>query len=165
MSFAPCIRKIILVMQHDIIMPEYVCVPQMDKVSRNTFKRKNITICIFALLLNGGQLSKGRIYSSRSKFFSLKVQDTRIFIFGPHRSTYRHGMCDKHKIIQEKKSMYIWFCPSDRSIVAQWVKRWPADLAVPNSSPAWGGGVQNLFNRKWSPLHTAYHYHPLIVLI
>ena len=29
--------------------------------------------------------------------------------------------------------------------VAQWIKRWPTDLAVPGSSPAWGG---NLSNRK-----------------
>ena len=29
--------------------------------------------------------------------------------------------------------------------VAQWVKRWPADLAVPGSSPAWG---EDLSGRK-----------------
>ena len=29
--------------------------------------------------------------------------------------------------------------------VAQWVKRWTTDIAVPGSSPAWGG---DLFNRK-----------------
>ena len=29
--------------------------------------------------------------------------------------------------------------------VAQWVKRWPTDLAVVSSSPAWG---EDLFSRK-----------------
>ena len=46
--------------------------------------------------------------------------------------------------------------------VAQWVKRWPTDLAGPSSIPARGeifstvNGVQ---------LHTAFHYQPSIVLI
>ena len=46
--------------------------------------------------------------------------------------------------------------------LAQLVKRWPADLAVPSSIPARGeifstvNGVQ---------LHTAFHYHLPIVLI
>ena len=36
-----------------------------------------------------------------------------------------------------------FFCPLG-ALVAQWVKRWPADLAISSSSPAWGG---NLLNR------------------
>ena len=32
-----------------------------------------------------------------------------------------------------------------RSPVAQWVKRWPVDLAIPGSSPAW---VEDLSSRK-----------------
>ena len=33
---------------------------------------------------------------------------------------------------------------TDKSTVAQWVKRWPADLAVPSSNPEFG----NLFTEK-----------------
>ena len=40
--------------------------------------------------------------------------------------------------------MYMLFYASEAP-VAQWVNRWPADLAVLGSSPAWGG---DLFNRK-----------------
>ena len=46
--------------------------------------------------------------------------------------------------------------------VVQWVKRWPANLAVPRSSPAWGR-IFSTINRV--PLHTAFHYHLPIVLI
>ena len=46
--------------------------------------------------------------------------------------------------------------------VAQWVKRWPTDLAVPSSIPT-GGEIFSTANRV--PLHTAFHYQPLIVLI
>ena len=41
--------------------------------------------------------------------------------------------------------------------MAQWVKRWPADLAVPSSSLAQGEIYSNV-NRV--PLHTTFHYHP-----
>ena len=46
--------------------------------------------------------------------------------------------------------------------VAQWVKRWPTDLAVPSSMPA-RGRIFSTVNGV--PLHTAFHYQPLIVLI
>ena len=46
--------------------------------------------------------------------------------------------------------------------VAQWVKRWPTDLAVPSSIPARGEIFSTL---NGVPLHTAFHYHPSIVLI
>ena len=46
--------------------------------------------------------------------------------------------------------------------VAQWVKRWPTDLAVPSSIPA-RGEIFSTVNGV--PLHTAFHYHPSIVLI
>ena len=46
--------------------------------------------------------------------------------------------------------------------MAQWVKGWLAELAVPGLILAWGG---NLFIHKWVPLHTAFHYMPLIILI
>ena len=39
--------------------------------------------------------------------------------------------------------------------VAQWAKRWPADLAVPSSSPA-RGEILSTVNQI--PLHTAFHY-------
>ena len=46
--------------------------------------------------------------------------------------------------------------------VDQWVKRWPTDLAVLNSIPT-RGEIFSTVNRV--PLHTAFHYQPLIVLI
>ena len=36
-------------------------------------------------------------------------------------------------------------CSNPGAPVAQWVKRWSTELAVPGSSPAWDG---ELFNRK-----------------
>ena len=42
------------------------------------------------------------------------------------------------------------------------VKRWPADLAVPSSSPARG---ETISTANGVPLHTAFHYQPLIILI
>ena len=45
--------------------------------------------------------------------------------------------------------------------VAQWAKRWPADLAVSGSSPA---GGENLLSCKRLSLHKVFRYHPLIVL-
>ena len=49
-----------------------------------------------------------------------------------------------------------------RAPVAQWVKRWPTDLAVPSSSPA----QDEMFSSvNGVPLHKAFHYHPSIVLI
>ena len=46
--------------------------------------------------------------------------------------------------------------------VAQWVKRWPTDLAVPSSIPT---QCEILSTVNGVPLHTALHYQPLIVLI
>ena len=48
------------------------------------------------------------------------------------------------------------------TLVAQWVKRWPFDLAVPSSSPARG---EIFLTVNGVPSHTAFHYHPPIVLI
>ena len=46
--------------------------------------------------------------------------------------------------------------------VAPWVKRWPTDLAVPISRPT----RDDIFSTvNGVPLHTAFHYYPLIVLI
>ena len=42
------------------------------------------------------------------------------------------------------------------------VKRWPTDLTVPSSIPA-QDKIFSTVNRV--PLHTAFHYQPLIVLI
>ena len=46
--------------------------------------------------------------------------------------------------------------------VAQWVKCWPADLVAPNLSPARGKFFSTL---NGVPLHTAFHYQTLIILI
>ena len=46
--------------------------------------------------------------------------------------------------------------------VAQWVKRWPTDLAVSGSSSAQGEIFATL---NGVPLQTAFHYHPAITLI
>ena len=46
--------------------------------------------------------------------------------------------------------------------VAQWVKRWPSDLAVPSSISARGEIFSTV---NGAPLHTAFHYQPPIVLI
>ena len=46
--------------------------------------------------------------------------------------------------------------------VAQWVKCWPADLAVSSSSLA-RGKIFSIVNGV--PLYTAFHDQPLIVLI
>ena len=45
--------------------------------------------------------------------------------------------------------------------VAQWVKRWPSDLAVPSSIPA----QDEIFSTvNGVPLHTAFHYqHPIVL--
>ena len=50
----------------------------------------------------------------------------------------------------------LWWCISDflfdrGPLIAQWVKRWPADLAVPGLGPTWGW---DLFNDKWVPFCT-----------
>ena len=45
---------------------------------------------------------------------------------------------------------------------AQWFKRRPADLVVPSLSSA-GGEIFSAVNRV--PLHTAFHYQTLIILI
>ena len=44
----------------------------------------------------------------------------------------------------------------------QWVKRWPADLAVPSSSPA-RGEIFSTVNEV--TLHTTFHSQSLIILI
>ena len=41
--------------------------------------------------------------------------------------------------------------------VAEWVKRWPTDLAVARSSPARGDMFSTV---NGVPLHTDFHYHP-----
>ena len=46
--------------------------------------------------------------------------------------------------------------------VTQWIKRWPTGLAVPSSKPA-RGEIFSTVDKV--PLHTAFHYHPPIVLI
>ena len=46
--------------------------------------------------------------------------------------------------------------------VAQWVKRWPTDLAVPSWIPA-RGKIFSTVNGV--PLHTSFHYHLPVVLI
>ena len=46
--------------------------------------------------------------------------------------------------------------------VTQWVKRWPTDLAVPSSIPTRG---EILSTVNGVPLHTAFLFQPLIVLI
>ena len=46
--------------------------------------------------------------------------------------------------------------------IAQWVKHWPTDLAVPGSNPA-RGEIFSIVNGV--PSHTAFHYHSPIVLI
>ena len=48
------------------------------------------------------------------------------------------------------------------ALVAQWVKHWPSDLAVPSASPTRGEIFSTI---KVVPLHTTFHYHPHIVLI
>ena len=54
-------------------------------------------------------------------------------------------------------------CPTTLGApIAQWVKRWPTDLAVQSSIPA-RGRIFSTVNGV--PLHTAFHYQPLIVLI
>ena len=46
--------------------------------------------------------------------------------------------------------------------VAQWIKRWPTDLAVPSSSHARG---EIYLTQNEVPLHTVFRYHPFIVLV
>ena len=46
--------------------------------------------------------------------------------------------------------------------VAQWVKRWPTNLAVVSSSLARGEIFSTV---NWVSVHTPFHYQPLIVLI
>ena len=46
--------------------------------------------------------------------------------------------------------------------VAQWVKRWPTDLAIPSSSPARGEIISTV---NEVPLQAAFHYQTLIALI
>ena len=46
--------------------------------------------------------------------------------------------------------------------MTRWVKRMPTDLAVPSSIPTRG---EILSTVNGLPLHTTFHYQPLIVLI
>ena len=59
-------------------------------------------------------------------------------------------------------SMTSAFAFLNNTPVAQWVKRWPADLAVPSSSPT-PGEIFSTVNG--AQLHTAFNYQPLIFLI
>ena len=57
----------------------------------------------------------------------------------------------------------ILFCTATTGApVAQWVKRLPTDLAVPGSSTARGEIFSTI---NCDPFHTAFHYHPPVVLI
>ena len=49
-----------------------------------------------------------------------------------------------------------------RAMVAQWVKCWPTDLAIPSLNPA-RGEFFSAINEVL--LHTAFHYHQSVVLI
>ena len=55
-----------------------------------------------------------------------------------------------------------WFMEKLGAPVAQWVKRWPTDLAVPSSCTARGEIFSTV---NGIPLHTAFHYHLPIVLM
>ena len=55
-----------------------------------------------------------------------------------------------------------WVLDTLGAPVAQWVKRWPTDLAVPGSILARGEIFPTV---NGVSLHTAFHYHPPIVLI
>ena len=44
--------------------------------------------------------------------------------------------------------------------VAQWVKRWPTDLAVVSPSPVRG----EILTVDEVPLHTTFHYQPFLVM-
>ena len=57
--------------------------------------------------------------------------------------------------------MLMYFSWPKGAPVVQWVKRWPTDLVVPGLRPA-RGEIFSTLNRV--PLHTAFHYHPPIVL-
>ena len=47
--------------------------------------------------------------------------------------------------------------------VAQWVRRWPTDLAP--SGPSSPRSKRNLLNRKQGPLHTALHYPDMTAIL
>ena len=54
-----------------------------------------------------------------------------------------------------------YFESSSKPQEPRWLS-WPTDLAVPGSIPA----QKEIFSTvNWVPLHTAFHYHPPIVLI
>ena len=67
-------------------------------------------------------------------------------------------------ILVARKSLLPQMCfPLPRgTLVAQWVKRWPADLEVPSSIPA-HGEIFSAVNEV--PLQTAFHDQPSIILI
>ena len=66
------------------------------------------------------------------------------------------------KCKQPTRSDSLWIEWLDGAPVAHWVKCSPTDLVVPSSSPA-QDEIFSTVNRV--PLHTAFHYHPPIVLI
>ena len=67
-----------------------------------------------------------------------------------------------HLLACDKTNFRIGIPTQRGAPVAQWVKRWPTDLAVPSSIPARGEIFSTV---DGVPLHTAFHYHPSIVLI
>ena len=75
-------------------------------------------------------------------------------------SPFKIGSTLKGKnLLLEEQILFVksWGSPS-----AQWVKHWPTDLAVPGWSPAPGEIFSSAVGVS---LHTAFHYHPPIVLI
>ena len=68
--------------------------------------------------------------------------------------------------VQGKHLFLFLFCPCSlkglEAPVAQWVKPWPTDLAVPGSRPA---EDETFSTENGTLLHTAFLYHPSIVLV
>ena len=66
-------------------------------------------------------------------------------------------------VVQYRKVIIYWHLISVLGAPeAQWVKRWPSDLAVWGLSP---GGGETFPTIKGVLLHTTFHYHPPIILI
>ena len=80
----------------------------------------------------------------------------RIFSYGP-KNGFQIAMVNEPSMFKPLKFYCIWGAP-----VAQWVKPWPTDLADP-SLILTRGEIFSTVNGV--PLHTAFHYHPNIVLI
>ena len=64
-------------------------------------------------------------------------------------------------ILKVSRSSSSLYPKSGGGPVAQWVKRWPAYLAVPRMNPA----REEISTVNGVPLHTAFHNQPLIALI